>query len=133
MADPLLSITQMASAAIAASEIQARTQAENIANAKTAGFVPGAVSFNQVLKKDTGTRVVEAAAPTKLTHKTKKIYDPTHPMADGDGMVTMPDVDPLVTLLDMQKTSQFIGLNTQVKAMAQDLLYRKISQIKGKR
>lgn len=132
MADPLIAIGRISASAIAAGEIQARVQAENIANAKTAGYIPNSVSFTQVFNKEHGVKVVNANAPSKLPDKIKQVYDPSHPMADEDGMVTYPDVDPLVTMIEMQETMRAGALHLKVGEMAQDLLYRKIRLISGK-
>lgn len=54
------------------------------------------------------------------------VYDPTHPKADKDGFVKMPDVDVVHEMVDMMTASRAYEANTSViaaaKKMASDAL-----------
>lgn len=86
------------------------TAASNIANAnvalaplkQTSVPVVGAAGFSSKLQAGTVT-------PSQLaihSGSVKQVYDPTHPLADGDGMVSYPDVEPANEMATMISASR---------------------------
>jgi flagellar basal-body rod protein FlgC len=43
--------------------------------------------------------------------KPRMIYDPSHPDADADGFVAMPDIDPLIEMVEMMTASRAYEAN----------------------
>jgi flagellar basal-body rod protein FlgC len=98
--------------------------AENLANANTTRGVDGqpyrrkevvleqgASAFDQVLD---GVRVAGVVAETSPP---RRVYDPGHPDADGEGYVSLPNVTPVTEMVDMITASR--GYEADVQAMNQ--------------
>jgi len=54
------------------------------------------------------TRIIEDQAPFKL------VYDPTHPDANEDGYVQLPNVDPLKEMVDLMSATRSYEANVTV-------------------
>jgi flagellar basal-body rod protein FlgC len=98
--------------------------AENLANANTTRGVDGqpyrrkevvleqgTTAFDQVLD---GVRVAGVVAETSPP---RRVYDPGHPDADGQGYVSLPNVTPVTEMVDMITASR--GYEADVQAMNQ--------------
>ncbi len=92
---------------------------ENVANAETAGLTPGAdpyirktITFKNVMDRENDARMpeVEKISQDKKTPFTEK-FMPDHPGADAQGMVKMPNVNPLIELMDMREAQRTYEAN----------------------
>lgn len=112
--------------AISGSGLQAQTQrmkiiAENIANAGTSPSAPGQkpyqrqiVTFRNEFDKAIGAyKVTTGGVETDNSDFIKK-YDPSHPAADAQGYVLMPNVNPLVEAMDMGDANRAYEANLNV-------------------
>ncbi|MBK1622035.1 flagellar basal body rod protein FlgC [Afifella marina] len=121
MIDPLASASQIAASGLRAQSTRLRIVAENLANAQSTGTTPGAdpyvrktVSFESVLDRtiDAASVKVKALgvdnAPFRLEH------DPSHPAADENGNVKMPNVNPIIEMADLRETTRSYEANLQV-------------------
>ena len=101
------------SMAIAASALQAqqarmRVIAENIANADSVSSTPGGDPYRrqapvfepQTLPDGSVGVVMKGAQPDQTPFRTE--YSPGNPAADAKGYVKMPNVDPLVEMMDLR-------------------------------
>jgi flagellar basal-body rod protein FlgC len=107
----------------AASGMQAQTQrlqviAENMANADSTGATPGAdpyrrrvVTFDEVADEVTGAALVEVRAVADDPAPFRLSLDPSHPAADEDGFVKLPNVDPLIELANMREAARSYEAN----------------------
>lgn len=118
MADDLSSALQISAAGMRAQSGRIRIVAENIANAgstaEAAGLDPyrrQTPVFASVLDRDTGARLVEiqriALDPSDFTLK----FDPSHPAANAEGYVQMPNVNPLVEMMDLREAQRSYEAN----------------------
>ena len=121
-----------ASMRIAASGMKAqaarlRVTAENLANAQSTARVPGGdpyrrktISFESRLDRALGVELVEVARRGIDRGEFALRYDPGHPAADANGYVKLPNVNPLIELMDMREAqrSYEAGLNAQAQARA---------------
>lgn len=121
-----------ASMRIAASGMKAqaarlRVTAENLANAQSTARVPGGdpyrrktISFESRLDRALGVELVEVARRGVDRGEFPLRYDPGHPAADANGYVKLPNVNPLIELMDMREAqrSYEAGLNAQAQARA---------------
>ncbi len=117
----LSNIFNVAGSAMSAQAQRLNATASNIANADSATGPDGRpykakqVVFESIPVgdvKDSGVKVaavVEDQAPPKL------VYDPKHPMADGNGYVAMPNVNPVEEMVNM--ISAFRSYQTNVETM----------------
>jgi flagellar basal-body rod protein FlgC len=103
-------ISQIAGSAMAAQTVRLNTIASNLANADSvAGSEQLAGGRVQVLD------VVQSEEPLR------KVYDPSHPMANADGMVFYPNVNQVAEMTDMMSASRAFETNVEVLSRVQSM------------
>ena len=128
--------------AISAAGMTAQTQrlrivAENLANQDSTGSKPGAdpyrrktVTFADKLDQQTGLdKVVVSSVGTDRSDFRLK-FDPSHPAADANGYVKMPNVNPFVELMDMREAQRGYSANLNVMQVTRSMLTRTIELLK---
>ena len=128
---------------IAASGLQAqstrlRIVSENIANAQSSGATPGAdpyvrktVSFESEMDRASGVRLVTAKrigsdpAPFRIER------DPSHPAADGNGDVKLPNVNVLTEMADMRESNRSYQANLQVVKQSRDMISMTLDMLRN--
>jgi flagellar basal-body rod protein FlgC len=128
---------------IAASGLEAQSRrllvvSENLANVYSTGKTPGAdpytrqtVSFSSELDEANGARLVKIdridrdKAPFRVEH------DPSHPAADANGFVKLPNVDMLVELADMREANRSYEANLQVVKQARSLISMTLDMLRS--
>lgn len=116
--DPLKSISQIAASGMHVQSARLQVVAENVANADSTGATPGddpyrrkTISFEEALNRETGLTMVEVSdigrdqSPFTLRH------DPSHPAADENGFVKMPNVSPILEMANMREASRSYEAN----------------------
>jgi flagellar basal-body rod protein FlgC len=124
---------------IAGSAVQAQSQrlnvvASNLANAESAAgpdgqpykarhvvFQAQSVGTRAADQQTPGVRVsqiVEDASPLR------RVYDPKHPLADEQGYVSMPNVNPVDEMVNMISASRSYQSNIEVMNTAKSLLQK---------
>ncbi len=109
---------QLAASALDAQSQRLRTIAENLANAESTALTPGGDPyrrqvpvFSATLDRALGAqtvrveRIIEDSAPFRLE------FDPGHPAAGEDGYVKLPNVDPLIEMMDLRTAQQSYEAN----------------------
>lgn len=71
----------------------------------------------------TGVRVVDVVEDQSAAHRR---YDPTHPDADADGFVALPNVDPSQEMVDMLGAARAYQANLTAIGLIRDLLQRSL-------
>ncbi|WP_240125274.1 flagellar basal body rod protein FlgC [Thermomonas alba] len=123
-----LPIFDVAGSAMQAQSVRLSTVASNLANANTVAgspegayrarqpvFIAEAVPDNPALS---GVRVAEVRESTAAPVKR---YDPGNPLADAQGYVYAPDVDPVAQMVDMISASRSYQANVEVFNSAKEL------------
>jgi flagellar basal-body rod protein FlgC len=112
--------------------------AENMANAQSTGTTPGAepyrrklITFRSVLDRATGTTTVAPGNVTTAGGDFERRYDPTHPAADKDGYIMLPNVNPLMEMMDMRAAQQSYQANLNVVDAAKNMLSRTIDLLRS--
>jgi flagellar basal-body rod protein FlgC len=112
--------------------------AENMANAQSTGTSPGAepyrrklITFRSVLDRATGTTTVAPGNVTTAGGDFERRYDPTHPAADKDGYIMLPNVNPLMEMMDMREAQQSYQANLNVVDAAKSMLSRTIDLLRS--
>ena len=115
-----------------------RVIAENLANADSTGTTPGAepyrrkvITFRSVLDKTTGADLVKTGATQTAGGDFERRYDPSHPAADAQGYVMMPNVNPLLEMMDMREAQRSYEANLNVIDAARNMLSRAIDLLHG--
>jgi len=106
-----------------------RIVAENLANANSTASAPGldpyrrqVPIFSSYLDRSSGAEMVKmsrvALDPTAFSLK----FDPAHPAADTEGYVMLPNVNPLIEMMDLREAQRSyeanLGALDQVRSMA---------------
>lgn len=135
----LFDAMSISSSGMRAQSTRLRVISENIANASTAATAPGEnpytrrnITFKNVLDRELG---VDTVRVDRISNDTKRPYPvkymPDHPGADENGYVKMPNVDPLIEMMDMKEAQRSyeanLGLIDQSRSMIMqtiDLLRR---------
>ena len=121
------------SADIAVSGMKAQAErlrviSENMANADSVGIRPGedpyrrqVVTFKNYVDEATGTQLVKVdkVLPDRSPFQMK--YMPDHPAANAEGYVAMPNVNPLVEMMDMKEAQRSYDANMSMMQTARDM------------
>ncbi len=127
----LLDAMTQAAKGMKAQGVRMRVISENLANAETTGKGKGqapyqrrVVTFKNVLDKANGLQ--EVAVDKVMADRSDFIlkYDPSHPAADKNGYVKMPNVNPLIEIMDMREAQRSYEANLGVIDMAKGMLMR---------
>jgi flagellar basal-body rod protein FlgC len=127
----------ISSAGMDAQENRLRVIAENLANQDTTGSTPGAdpyrrktVTFAEALDPAVGTPTVTVKKiGLDMSDFTLK-YDPSHPAANAQGYVKMPNVNSFVELMDMRQAEGSYNANLNVMQVMRSMLTRTIDLLK---
>jgi flagellar basal-body rod protein FlgC len=128
----------VAASGMRAQTVRMRVAAENVANANSTGMTPGADPyrrrtplFETAKIPETEARGVRVLGARNDDSAFRLQFNPTHPAADENGMVKLPNVDSLVEMMDMREAARAYEANLsmidtarQMSARALDLLRR---------
>ena len=121
------------SADIAVSGMKAQAQrlkviSENMAHAESVSAEPGkdpyrrqVVTFQQYVDRETGADMVKVGKIVKDKSEFIKKYDPNHPAADAQGYVSMPNVNPLIEMMDMKEAQRSYEANLSVVQTSREM------------
>lgn len=133
MSDQLNDITAISGAALKAERERIKVIAENIANANATANSPNQkpyqrqiITFKDEYDKATGASMVKANGIRKDTSDFPKKYDPSHPAADAEGYVLMPNVNPLVEMMDMSDANRAYQANLGVIEASRNMVQHTI-------
>lgn len=121
------------SADIAVSGMKAQAQrlrviSENMANVDSVSPTPGGepyrrqvVTFKQYVDQETGADMVKVDKIIKDKSDFIMKYDPNHPAADANGYVAMPNVNPLIEMMDLKEAQRTYEANLSVMRTSREL------------
>lgn len=127
----LLDAMAQAAKGMKAQGVRMRVISENLANAETTGktaddapYQRKVVTFKTIVDKLSGRAevAIDKISPDRSDFVMK--YEPSHPAADKNGYVKMPNVNPLVELMDMREAQRTYEANLGVIDMARGMLMR---------
>lgn len=127
--DDLSSALAISASGMRAQSGRIRIVAENLANANSTASAAGldpyrrqVPVFSSYLDKDIDANLVRMSRveldPSAFSLK----FDPTHPAADAEGYVQLPNVNPLIEMMDLREAQRSyeanLGALDQVRSMA---------------
>jgi len=121
MIDPLISASRIAGSGLEAQSTRMRIISENLANANSTGDTAGAdpyrrktLTFESALDRASGASLVkvEGVGADRAPFRTE--FDPSHPAADENGMVKLPNVNMLVEMADMREANRAYEANLSI-------------------
>ena len=122
------------SMAVAASGMRAqssrmRTIAENIANADSTSQTSGGDPYRRKIAtvssefdNEVGAAMVQSGQPTLDQTDFRKTYDPSNPAADAKGYVKLPNVNPLMEIMDMREAQRSYEANLTMLEASKSML-----------
>ena len=130
------------SMSVAASGLRAQTErmktiAENIANASSTSQTPGGDPYRRKIAtisssfdRELGANLVEAGKPMDDKSAFRTQYDPGNPNADKQGYVKLPNVDPLIEIMDMKEAQRSYEADLTVMDATKQMLSRTVDLLK---
>lgn len=110
---------------------------ENLANANTTAETPGdlpyrrkTITFANELDRKLGVETVKVAKIGVDKSDFERRYDPSHPSADADGYVLMPNVNTLVEAMDMREAQRSYESNLSAIDTARQMLTRTLELLR---
>ena len=129
MADNLVSAMKAAASGLEAQTQRLRVVSENLANAHSTGVTPGSepyarktITFSSVLDQAAGAEMVRVESVGVSPEPFRIERNPSHPAADEEGNVKLPNVSVLVELADMREANRSYEANLQVVKQARDMI-----------
>ena len=131
----LSTAVNVAASALNAERTRIEVAVSNIANAQSTGGANGQPyrrrdvvlsadpiqSFDSALGRASATGV-KVSAIVEDTSPAKRQYDPSHPDADGEGYVMLPNVNPAEEMVDMVRYQRAYEAAARVVSIADQLL-----------
>ena len=115
-----------------------RVISENMANAETTGktaadnpYQRQIVTFKNVLNRQNDTTDVDVDKVVKDASPFIMKYDPSHPAADSKGYVKMPNVNPMLEMMDMREAQRSYEANLGVIQMARSMLMHTVDLLRS--
>ena len=117
-----LSSTMAASASgMAAQAARLRLVSENMANADTPGFKRKLVSFESVNSMMNDNMGVRAGNMQLSQTPLNKIYDPGHPLADGNGYYDGSNIEIMIEIADAREAQRSYEANLRMFDQARQM------------
>jgi len=123
------------SMAVAASRMRVIT--ENIANSNSTAKAPGGEPYRRKIAtmqsdfdREMGATMVQSGEPVADTSDFRKQYEPGNPLADKSGYVMLPNVNPLVEIMDMREAQRSYEADLTVMESSKSMLARTIDLLK---
>jgi flagellar basal-body rod protein FlgC len=125
----LFNVFDVSASAVSAQSQRLNVVASNLANAESIAGPDGqpykarqVVFQTQALGSDPAAAGVRVAQVVQDNTPARRIHDPSNPLADADGMVTMPNVNPVEEMVNMISASRSYQTNVDVMNTAKSLL-----------
>lgn len=117
---------------LSAERLRMDVTAENLANAQTTGYrrkevvlqqASGGGSFAAALQQARG---VQVSGVVEDTRPNRRVHDPSHPDADADGYVELPNVNSVTEMVDLISSSRAYEANVTAMQTAKQMFSRTV-------
>jgi len=128
----LFNVFHIASSALTAQSERLNVTASNLANADSATG-PDGIPYKakqvvfQAQPAANGLASVKVAGVVEDPSAPRRVYDPKHPAADGQGYVTLPNVSVVDEMVNMLSASRSYQSSVEVMSTAKTLLLKTLS------
>jgi len=127
----------VAASGMRAQSSRMRVIAENIANADSTSQTPGGDPYRRKIPTMTsdfdsalGAAMVQAGDPVPDQSDFRKKYDPSNPAADKSGYVKLPNVNPLIEMMDMREAQRSYEANLTMLEASKTMLANTIDLLR---
>jgi flagellar basal-body rod protein FlgC len=138
MYDPLQASIRIAGAGLKAQSTRLQIVSENLANAQSTGSVAGSdpyrrktVSFDAQMDRLIGANLVSVKGVGTDKSDFRMVHDPSHPAANADGYVKMPNVNMLVEMADMREANRSYEANLQIVKQVRSMVAATIDLLRN--
>ncbi len=128
---------QIATSGMIAQNVRVRVISQNIANADSLATDPGGmpyqrqtVSFKNVMDRASGVEVVEIGNIGVDRSEFGRQLDPGHPAADANGYVLLPNVKPMIEMVDLRQAQRSYEANLRVIDVTRTMVSRTIDLLR---
>lgn len=128
---------QVATSGMIAQNVRVRVISQNIANADSVATNPGGmpyqrqtVSFKSEMDRASGAEVVKVANIGVDHTPFSQQFDPGHPAADENGYVLLPNVKPLIEMVDLRQAQRSYEANLRVVDVARTMVARTLDLLR---
>ena len=128
---------QVASHGMRVQSTRVQIASQNLANSDSLATTPGGdpyqrrtVSFREALDRESGLELVEIDRYGVDESGFDQRYDPSHPAAADNGYVKLPNVEPLVELMDMREAQRSYEANLQAMSMTRSMVSQTLNLLK---
>lgn len=133
----LMDTMKISASGMKAQSDRLRVVSENIANAESVGTRPGdlpyrrkTISFKNQLDRETGAELVQTKKIGTDRSDFIKKYDPTHPAANAEGYVLLPNVNSIMEMMDMREARRGYEANLNVVESSKAMLSQTINLLR---
>ena len=134
----------ISSSALTAQRMRMDVTSENLANAQSVGYKRKDVVVQQSAGdggfagtlasamggSSTAGGGVEVAAITTDQSAGRRVYDPSHPDADKNGYVTLPNVNPVTEMVDLIDSSRAYEANVTAMSTAKQMFTKTLDLLR---
>jgi len=135
--DDLLVSTRVSTSGMKAQATRLRVVSENIANANSVSTTPGGdpyrrktITFKDVMDQELRADMVKVKKIATDRSEFEKKYDPTHPAAGEDGYVLMPNVNPLVEMMDLREAQNGYEANLNAMQISREMISKTVDMLR---
>ncbi len=133
----LIKSIKISAAGMQAQGTRLRVISENLANANSLAERPGEqpyrrklVTFKNVFDRQLDVNRVKIDKFMPDRSQFPKKYEPSHPAADASGYVDLPNVKPLIEMMDMREAQRSYEANLSVIEVSKRMLMRTIDLLR---
>jgi flagellar basal-body rod protein FlgC len=138
MSSDLMSAMGAAATGLRAQTVRIRISAENLANAYATSNTPGgdpyrrkAPVFRSYYDREIGADAVKVTGSRMDMSPFQMKYDPSHPAADANGYVKMPNVSTLIEMADLREAQRAYEANLNVIEASRSMMLGVVSLLKA--
>jgi flagellar basal-body rod protein FlgC len=133
----LMQAMQVAAAGMKVQGARMRLLAQNLANAESTAQAPGGqpyrrqtITFESALDREQGVELVRVARTGVDGSPFPLHFEPGHPAADADGYVLMPNVKPLLEMMDLREAQRSFEANLNALTLARSMVQRTLDLLR---
>ncbi|MEM6627114.1 MAG: flagellar basal body rod protein FlgC [Pseudomonadota bacterium] len=138
MSSDLMSAMSSAASGLRAQTVRIRISAENLANANSTAETPGGDPyrrkmpvFREYLDRATGANKVKVANTVEDKSDFALKFDPSHPAANAEGFVKLPNVSSLIEMTDMRDAQRAYEANLNVVENSRAMMLSAVGLLKA--
>jgi flagellar basal-body rod protein FlgC len=134
--DDIRATMAAASSGLRAQTLRMRVAAENVANANSTSQTPGGDPYRRRIPKLEERSLLDGVRGVRVTGAVddpsafRRQYNPTHPGADADGYVKLPNVDTLTEMMDLREATRAYEANLNMIENARAMTTRALDLLR---